>query len=121
MTDIVPTPPKPVWSRSRKGKPNRNSMTVKLALKNMNFDAVQEWVLAFRELDDPNQKLERLEKLMKFVFPTIKETDTQSQEVIEMELEQAQNSTLELLKEPEEMDTDILLKALDDGSTKDKA
>ncbi len=101
----------PIYRVSRKGKPNRNSSTVRLSLASMKFDAVAEWVAAFRELEDPNQKLERLEKLMKFVFPTLKEIDTETSKILDME---ALESQVEMVK-IEDHSTDELLKALNDG------
>lgn len=105
-----------LYGASRKGKPNRNSSTVRLSLASMKFDAVAEWVKAFKELEDPNQKLERLEKLMRFVFPTLKEVDTESYKIIELE---AMDNQIDMIPAAE-ASTDQLLEALKDGSGEDK-
>jgi len=103
-----------LYGASRKGKPNRNSSTVRLSLASMKFDAVAEWVKAFKELEDPNQKLERLEKLMRFVFPTLKEVDTESYKIIELE---AMDNQVEMTK-IEDLDTDQLLLELEKNNVK---
>ncbi len=101
---------------SRKGRLNRNSTTVRLALYNMDFDAVKEWVLAYRQLEDPDKKMARLETLMKFMFPQIKETDQASQEVIEMEQELSEIPHLN----PSNMPTEYLLESVDSGQKNSK-
>lgn len=89
---------------SRKNKLNRSSMTVKLAFNHMKFDAVVEWVEAYRKLseiqtDIPAEQIEiiktrlkALEKVFEHMFPKIKEVDQATQEVMEMEALEANPS-----------------------------
>lgn len=106
---------KPTWARSRRGRPNRNSRVVAHGLEKLHFDGVTEWVRAFAQLEElyqvaPNEeklplleaKFSRLEKLFKFVYPTLKETDVEAQEAILLEKEKI---------EIEGLSTDLLLEA----------
>ncbi len=115
--------PVPVFRKSRRGRPNKSSMTVRLALHSMDFDGVTQWVKAYKQLEDllvhaedgPQKlavlktKFERLEKLFEFIHPKLKDTDILTQESIEMEQEpigavtaseQDTQDLLDMLNEP---------------------
>lgn len=111
------------WKHSRKGKLNRSSVTVRLAFHDMKFDAIHEWVTAFRQLDKEienaapdavelrfaiiKEKLAKLEKAFDFLYPKITGADLNLTDLLELEAEQselkrvnpADKSTEELLDE----------------------
>lgn len=104
---------------SRKGRLNRSTMTVKLAFNHMKFDAVTEWVKAYRELDlittdVPAERIEllktkfkALEKVFEHMFPKIKEVEQATQEIMELEA---------LESNPADQTTDSLIEELKDES-----
>lgn len=114
------------WSRSRKGSLNKSSMTVKLALNTEKFESVSEWVKAFRQLEKlleeatPQEKLaiislkfERLEKLFSHLYPKIKETEQETQILLEVQ-ETATGTAIE------DQPTEVLIEAVSNESDTDK-
>lgn len=99
---------KPVkYKPNRLGTVNRKSLTVRLGLMKENFDAIEEWVRAYRELDDPTMKIQALNEVFKYIYPKLKETEISSQDILDMEAED-----VSLLK-PADLDDDKLLKELE--------
>lgn len=70
---------------SRKGIPNRNSLTVRMALNKMGFDAVGEWIKAISQIEDAFSRAQQLERLMKYIYPQLKEIEISPTEILEME------------------------------------
>lgn len=109
------------YRRSRKNGLSR-SMTVRLALHNMEFEGVVEWVKAFKELDKElkgaeelsdrlsiiNTKFSRLEKLFEHLYPKLSETNLDHEDLIELEAVVGE----EPIKRVEEQSTDELLEAI---------
>ncbi len=91
-----------------RGAPNRNTTVVKLALNKMSFNAVEEYVHAFRDLKDPQEKLRALEFLFKFMYPQLKEVEMTPQEMLDLEKEEYD------LLQPANLSTDQLLDTLKD-------
>jgi hypothetical protein len=94
-----------------KGAGNNKSMVVKLALNRMNFDVLEEYINAYRELEDPKDKIVALNELMKYVHPKLKEVDyielrkqEIEEELLKLEGVNLEASTEELLKEIEDQD-----------------
>lgn len=71
----------------RPGQTNTKSMVVKLALNKLNFDVIEEYVAAYRELEDPKDKIVALNALMKYTHPQLKEMDYDAVRKLEMEEE----------------------------------
>jgi hypothetical protein len=89
-----------------KGAQNNNSMTVRLALNKMGFNAVEEFVKAFQMVDDPSVRLDHLKFLFKFIYPQLKEIELTPQDILDMSDEEF------AAMKPANMDTTSLLDAL---------
>lgn len=112
--------------RGRKGIQNRKTATVRLALHSMKYDAIVEWVKAYRQLDeisteDANTQLEilktkfkSLEKLFEHMFPKVKELEQSTIEEIEMEALEAKEEVVTIEEQP----TSALLESLNESETK---
>ncbi len=104
----------------RRGKMNKSSMTVRLALSSMKFDAIEEWVKAYRELEHLSTddiatrleiskvKLQAMMKLFEHMFPKIKEIDKETADMVEMEQIEAMQSTTIALPIEEQTDKELI-------------
>lgn len=112
----------PTTYTRRKGRQNKSSHTVRLALSSMKFDAVKEWIKAYQELntlsaEDAYTQLEiiktkfkSLEKLFEHMYPKLKEIDQDTADQIDMEAIAFQDPLL--LTPVEEQETAQLLESL---------
>ncbi len=96
--------------KSKRG-PNRSTLIVRGAFFNLNFHPAEEWVKAFRELEDPKDKIEALQKAFDYIYPKMGPISAElvaeaekEQQFIEMEPDE------EII---EEQATDKLLEILD--------
>lgn len=107
MDDSSKKPVKNLGGRPA-GSPNRNSLTVRMSLNKMGFDAVVELVKAIQEIEDPGVRADHIQKLMKYMYPQLKEIEVSPTEILEME----RADLLEL--KPADIPTERLLEQIKD-------
>jgi hypothetical protein len=90
------------------GVPNRNSLTVRMSLNKMGFDAVTELVKAIQEIEDPSVRADHIQKLMQYMYPKLKEIEVTPTQILEME----QQDIMEL--KPADIPTERLLEQIKD-------
>lgn len=112
---------KPAWQKSRRGRLNRATTEVRLALFSKKFDAMDKWLEAFSQLEDLykmaetddvrflllKERMSALEKLFTFLYPKVKET-----EVDEMPILEGETVKTELI--PEKETTENLIKMVEE-------
>lgn len=78
-----------------------------MALYSMGFDLLQEWVMAYKELENPSERLRALEKVMEYTFPKVGALSIDQHKELELEeLDSVNTLSVE--------STDKLLEALDE-------
>lgn len=90
-----------------KGVPNRSSLTVRMSLNRMGYDAVTELVKSIKLIDDPALRAEYNMKLLAYMYPKLKEIELTPSQIIEME----HDDIMEL--KPAQLTTEELLEAVD--------
>lgn len=55
----------------KKGTPNKNSLLIREAMDQCGFNAIQEFILAYQQLEGPERKLAELHFLLPFVYPRL--------------------------------------------------
>lgn len=98
---------KPARYSYRKRHSGRATVTVRTAFHSMGFDAVVEWIKAYRELENPESKIKALEKAFEYIFPKITAVDNETANVLDLE-ETAKETTA-----IEEQPTEKLLESLE--------
>ncbi len=119
------------WNKRNIPVSSRSSATARKSFARLGFSIVDEWVKAYKELDDElmtlpasnlenkmlrthiiKEKLVRLEKIIEYVHPKIEGTDITMTDLLEAEESQPTMGGQKI----EEIDTEILIKALDETS-----
>lgn len=83
---------------TRYGLARRRKVTVRTAFQSMGFDAIQEWVKAYRELDEPIERIRALEKAFEYIYPKLGAMTAEQQTDLELEeLKDDSSETIESL------------------------
>ena len=67
--------PKPAGSGRQKGINNKQTIQLLEQLEQLGVDLPKEAVTALREIDDPKDRFDCIEKLMRYVYPQKKSVD----------------------------------------------
>jgi len=87
----------------------RSSLSVRLAFFNMGFDAAKEWVMAYRQLEDPEKTVKALEKAFEFLYPKM---NAVSEDDVQKTIDMIEDGAPDLI---ESSDDSYLLEALRNG------